>query len=405
MPLYKYRARDEKGKKIEGIMPAQNKADLAHILKNQGMFLVFALSKKENGTSGNWQVVTLLKRVSLTEKMMFIKHLSVMIKSGLSLPRAIEILSLQTKSRYFKEVLDSIKESLKTGKNLSDSMQIYPKIFPPLFSSSIRIGEVGGNLDEVLDLLAIQLQKEYDIRSKVRGAMIYPSVIIVAMIVIGILLMLFVVPNLMKIFSEMKIELPLSTRMILETSKFMTNHMILTISGIILLPISIIFLRKRQLGKNIFHFLFLHTPMVGGIVKKVNIARFARTLSSLLKSGVAIVNALEIISESLGNIYFQNAIKKASEKVQKGSPLNQAIGEYDKLFSPMVTQMIKVGEETGSSEQILGQLADFYEKEVDEITKNLSSVIEPALILVIGGAVGFFAISVIQPMYMIMDYM
>lgn len=404
MPLYKYGARDQEGKKTEGLMPAQNKADLAHTLKNQGLLLVYAMPQTEKAEK-NWQGVPLLRRVSLTEKMMFIKNMAVMIKAGLPVPRVLEILSLQSKSKYFKIVLGNMKEGIKTGKNLADCMSDYPRVFPPIFSSSIRIGEVGGNLEEVLELLAVQLQKDHEIRSKVRGAMIYPSVIIVAMIAIAILMMIFVIPNLMKIFSEMSIELPLSTRLIIATSNFMTGHIILTVAILIAIPTAFLVFRKSRTGKVAINFLFLHTPMISGIVKKVNTARFARTLSSLLKSGVAIVSALEIIADSLENTFFRDAIKSSAKNVQKGSPLHESIEQYPELFPPMVAQMIKVGEETGSSEQILAQLADFYEKEVEEITKNLSSVIEPALILVIGGAVGFFAISVVQPMYMVMDYM
>lgn len=403
MPLYKYSARDDQGKKIEGLMPAQNKAELAHTLKNQGMLLVFAMAQKEKA-AGNWQGVAVWKRVSLTEKMMFIRHMSVMVKAGLPIPRILDVLAIQSKSTYFKEVLNNIKEDIKTGKGLADSMAEYPKVFPPLYSSAIRIGEVGGNLEEVLELLAIQLQKEHDIRSKIKGAMIYPSVVVVAMVIIAVLIMIFVVPNLMKVFSDMNIELPLSTRVIIGTSNFMTNHIIITLGILVAIPILFSIFRSSTFGKNSLHFLFLHIPVVNGIIKKVNTARFARTLSSLLKSGVSIVNALDIISDTLDNIYFKKALKQAVEHVQKGAPLHEAIENYPNLFPPMVTQMIKVGEETGSSEQILSQLAEFYEKEVDEITKNLSSIIEPILIMVIGGAVGFFAISVIQPMYTVMDY-
>ncbi len=403
MPLFNYRARDEAGKKIEGFMPAQDKNELAHTLKNQGLILVFA-SEKIKKKSFGWQGLPFLKRVSLTEKMMFIKHLSVMIKAGLPIPRALEILAIQTGSSYFREVINNIKEKVKTGQTLADGMKDFPQVFPPLFSSAIRIGEIGGNLEEVLELLGLQLQKDHDIRSKIKGALIYPSVIIVAMIAIGILLMMFVVPNLMKIFSEMAIELPISTRIVIGLSKFLSSHVIISLLIMILSPIAFTFLARSPGGKQVFDFIFLKIPMVGNIIKKVNTARFSRTLSSLLKSGVAIVTSLDIISDSLDNTYFRRALKKCSEMVQKGIALNKAVEEFPDLFPPMVIQMIRIGEETGSSEQILAQLADFYEKEVDDITKNLSSVIEPILILIIGGGVGFFAIAVIQPMYMVMDY-
>lgn len=403
MPLFKYRARDESGKKIEGLMPAQSKAELAHTLKNQNMLLVFAAeqTEKESGKGGK----IIFKRVSLEEKMIFIKHLAVMIKSGIPIPRALEILSIQTKAPYFKEILNKIKDEINTGKSLSEAMMKYPKIFPPIFSSTIKIGEIGGGLEDVLQILAIQLEKDHNIRSKVKGAMIYPSIILFAMILIGVLIMIFVVPSLTKIFSEMDIELPLTTRIIIGTSAFLKNNMIITLLVLFSLPVAFLFLKKKPKIKRFLHFLILHAPIVKNISQKVNTARFARSLSSLLGSGVSIVKALEIISESLENVFFQEALLDSAKKVQKGSTLNKSIEPYSNLFPPMVTQMIKVGEETGSSEEVLGQLADFYEKEVEEMTKNLSSIIEPLLMMIIGGAVGIFAISVLQPMYTIMDYM
>ncbi len=404
MALFKYRARDNAGKKIEGLMPARSKSELAHTLKNQGMLLVFAMEEnaKEGGKKGG---DIYLKRVSLAEKMIFIKNLGVMIKAGIPIPRALEILSKQTKARYFKEILTSLREDVQTGKSLSECMMKYPKVFPPLFSSTIRIGEMGGSLEEVLEVLAIQLEKENGIRTKVKGAMIYPSVIVFAMVIIGILIMIFVVPSLTKIFTDMDIPLPLTTRIIIGSSGFLRDNMLVTLVALIALPVGFIYFKGTPKGKKALHYLILHAPIINNISQKVNTARFSRSLSSLLKSGVSIVKALEIISESLDNVYFQEALLSASKKVQKGSPLNKSIEDRPDLFPPMVAQMIKVGEETGSSEQVLAQLADFYEREVDELTKNLSSVIEPVLIMFIGGAVGVFAISVIQPMYSVMDYM
>jgi len=403
MPLFKYRACDQAGKKIEGLMPASGKAELAHTLKSQGMLLVFAAPQESNVK--NSKEFILWKGVSLEEKMIFIKHLTVMIKAGIPLPRAFEILSLQANSPYFKEVITSIKESIKNGKSLADSMGLFPKVFSPIFVSTVKIGELGGNLEEVLGVLANQLQKEHDIRSKVKGAMIYPSVIVFAMIIIGILVMIFVVPSLTKIFADMNVELPLSTRMIIGISNFLRNNMVITLAMLAALPTAFYFVRKNPRGRKFLHLIILHLPVIKGVSQKVNTARFARSLSSLLRSGVPIVKALEIISESLDNYFFQEAFREASKKVKKGLPLYQSISDYKNLFPPMVSQMVRIGEETGSSEQILGQLADFYEKEVDELTKNLSSIIEPVLIMIIGGAVGIFAISVIQPMYTVMDYL
>jgi len=408
MALYRYRARNKEGKKEEGVLPANDKRELASTLKKEGLVLVYAVPQKEKRETkimGISPLGFIFKRVPLVEKMMFIKHLAVMMRAGLPITRALSILASQVDSPYFAKVLKEIEGNVKKGKSLADSMAMYPHVFSPLFSSTIRIGEIGGNLDEVLDLLAIQLRKDYNIRSKVKGAMIYPSVIVFAMIIIGIIIMVAVVPKLMQVFAEMEVELPITTRVIIGTSEFMTDNIIAVAGGLILAIISFILLKRTEPGKKFFHFLLIKSPLIKGLSTKINTARFARTLSSLLKSGVAIVQALDIIGDSLGNVYFKKALKKASEEVQKGVPLNKTLSEGEiNLFPSMVIQMVKVGEETGTSEQILIQLADFYENEVDEMTKNLSSVIEPVLILVIGGAVGLFAISVIQPMYMVMDY-
>jgi len=407
VPVYRYRARDKDGKKEEGLMPAKNKKDLASILKKEGQLLVFAIPEKEKSDKkimGFSPLSFILRRVPLVDKLMFIKHLAVMTRAGLPTTRALNILSNQSKSSYFSRIIKKLEGEVKKGKSLADSMAQHPRVFSPLFSSTVRIGEIGGNLEEVLELLAIQLRKEHDLKSKVRGAMIYPSVIVFAMIVIGIIVMVVVVPKLTQIFQEMNVELPITTRMIIGLSNFIQSNLIFVVGGLLAFIFSIISFNKTVTGKKVFHLIFLNIPLIRGLVVKINTARFARTLSSLLKSGVAIVQALKIIGDSLGNVYFQKALKKAADEVQGGIPLNKTLTENKvRLFPPMVIQMIKVGEETGTSEEILLQLAEFYEKEVDELTKNLSSVIEPVLILLIGGAVGLFAVSIIQPMYMIMD--
>lgn len=235
--------------------------------------------------------------------------------------------------------------------------------------------------------------------------MIYPSIIVCVMIVMGILVMALVVPKITSLFKEFDAQLPLMTRIIIAISDFMQNNLIITLVGLVALAGGVRFFAKTETGRKIFHKFFVKAPVIGPIVTKVNSARFARILSSLLKSGVALVEALKITSDTLGNYYYKEATVKASQEVQKGIPLSKVLYSYDRYFPHLVIQMVEVGEETGKTEQVLLKLASFYEEEVDQVTKNLSSIIEPVLMVVIGGAVGIFAVSIIQPIYSVMDMM
>jgi len=246
------------------------------------------------------------------------------------------------------------------------------------------------------------MKKDHELISRVRGAMIYPAVIIFAMIGIGILMMIMVVPKLTEIFEEMNLDLPLSTKIIIGLSNFLTNNYIW---GIIILIGLIILVRLAYKIKQIkkqFHNIYLYLPIFGALIRKVNSARFARTISSLIESGVPIVKALKIVSGTLKNIHFKKALTDSALQVQKGIALSKALSNYQNLYTPMVIQMIKVGEETGNLSDILKTLADFYEEEIDNTTKNMSSIIEPVIMIIIGVAVGFFAVSMIQPMYSMM---
>jgi len=232
--------------------------------------------------------------------------------------------------------------------------------------------------------------------------LVYPAVILVAMFLIGIVMMIFVVPKLTSVFKDLGSELPASTQFVIGASDFLKNNIVISLVGIVLLGIFLKFYLVTEAGKKTMGFLFINTPAVSNIYIKMNSARFARILSSLLKSGVTIVESLRILSRTLTNYYYKNALEKAVENIQKGEPLSKIIYEEKKIFPILVPQMLEVGEETGKTETVMQKLADFYEDEVNQLTKNLSSIIEPVLMLIIGGAVGFFAVSMMQPMYSVM---
>ena len=406
MPQFSYKAVGADKKIKYGKLLAVNKGDLLRKLSNMGLTLLSSEEKiNEKKEKNDINISKLLKRVGIVDKMLFTRHLGVMLKAGLSFSRALTVLSEQTSNAYFKEVLSGVEKDVQKGNSLANSLAKYPKVFDGLFVNMIKVGETSGNLEEVLDILALQLKKSHELSSRVKGAMMYPAVIVFAMVAIGTLMMIYVVPTLLGIFEEMDTELPATTKVIIFISNTLQNYGIFVFLGFITLSYLFSRMIKTAKGKKAFDYFLLHIPAVGKIISKINMARFSRTLSSMIASGVSIVNALEIISGTLGNTYYKNSVKKACDEMQKGVTLSEVIGRYGKLYQPLMIHMIEVGEETGTLENTLKQVAEFYEEEIDQITSNMSSIIEPALMLIIGGAVGFFAVSMIQPMYGIMGSM
>ncbi len=403
MPKFFYTAKNATtGETSGGEMEAKDEKSLAQDLRAEGLLLT---SFKEEEVASTLQIKFLdrFKRVPLKEKMTFTRNLSVMVSSGLTVSRAIHNLSLQTKNTTFKKILESVNDDLQSGKTLSEGLGKYPTVFNELFVNMVYVGEVSGNLEEVLDILALQLEKENDLLSKVRGALIYPAVIVIAMIGIGILMLVYILPKITGVFKDMKVELPATTQVIMALSDFVRNNAIITTLLSVGLIIGIKLFAGTVPGKRFFGFLFVRLPIIGNIVVKVNCARFARIYSSLLKSGISVVNALTIISKTLANPYYKDALAEAIAEIQKGVELSKVIGKYPVIFPLLVTQILEVGEETGKTEVVLQRLAEFYEEEVSQITKNMSSIIEPILMLFIGGGVGFFAVAMLQPMYSVLE--
>jgi len=404
MPKFTFVAKNSQGEVRQGKLEGKDSRSVVESLRTDGFFVTSIVEEEELGKVSNQSKWKIFSGISLKDKMMFARHLGVMLSSGLSVPRALDVISNQTKSKKFKNILAKIGEDVKTGNTLADSLA-KAGVFDDLSVNMIRVGELGGSLEEVLVLLADQLEKEHNLISKVRGAMYYPSVIFVVMIGIGIAMMTFVVPQLTAVFADTQATLPASTKMIIDSSNFMAGHKLLVLFFIIFIVLFLIIFFKTKMGKRAAAFLSLKVPVIKNIVVKVNTARFARIYASLLRSGVPVAESLKIISETLTNRYYQDAFKKVGAEVQKGKPLHEELAAYPKLFPILIVQMVEVGEETGKTVDVLSDLAKFYEEEIDQLTKNLSSIIEPVLMVIIGSAVGFFAISMIMPMYSIMDQM
>lgn len=402
MPNFSYIAKNSKGEVKSGDIEGKDKRSVVEMLRADGFFVTAITEKGEEEKKE--KKLTMFSSVSLKDKMMFARYLGVMLYSGLSLPKALEVISNQSKSRKFKKILEEICSDVKMGNGLADSLLKHP-VFDELSVNMVRVGEVGGNLEEVLKLLADQLEKEHNLLSRVKGAMYYPSVILLVMVGVGIAMMTYVVPKLTTVFEDIQTTLPLSTRVIIAVSNYMASHQIVVGAGIIGFIAALVIFFKSSIGKKAASAVFSNFPVIKKMSIKVNNARFARIYSSLTKSGVSVVESLKIISRTLTNEYYKKAFLEISEGVQKGKPVYEELARFPKLFPILTVQMMEVGEETGKTVEVLSNLADFYEEEVDQITKNLSSIIEPVLMVIIGVAVGFFAISMILPMYSIMDQM
>ena len=400
MPKFFYTATSLQGEKKSGVLEAKSEKELAQILHQEGYTLISAdfeggISKKKGVTIS----LSFLGGVSLTEKMLFTRNLRVMTEAGIPLPRTLRTLSAQSKNKKFARSLLIVADEITRGKSLAESLSLFPDIFPELFQSMIRVGEESGTLEEVLKVLNRQMEREYELRSKIKGALIYPAVIIFAMIGIGILMLVMVVPRLAETFRDLNVELPFTTRVVIAIGDFLAKKWHLAVLIFLVFLFIFRFILKTKLGKRASDFTLLKIPIIAPIVRKTNSAWAIRTLSSLFSAGVPIVRSLEIISESMSNVYFKRTMAEAAQVVQKGGKLSSALAPYSDIYPVSIIQMIEVGEETGETSSILAKLADFFEEEVTNSTKNLASIIEPILMLIIGATVGFFAISMIQPIY------
>lgn len=409
MPKFKYVARDKNGKDITATREAEDRYALARTLRGEGVLLLSVeeltgsdgqSSKKMESLQG---LLNIFSRIKLAEKIIFSKNLGVMVGAGLPVTRALDSLANETKNLKFRATILGISGQIRQGKGLGESFSKYPKVFPPLYIAMLEAGEKSGKLRESLFLITSQMQADYDLARKVRGAMVYPGVILTAMVAIGVGMMIYVVPTLSNVFKELKVDLPPTTKFIIWLSDtFVANGFIIFLIAVAAI-VGFFQFRKSVFGKNMLDSLFLKLPVIGELTKKFNSARTARTLASLISSGVQILEALDITSRVIQNHLYTAVLVGAKGSVQRGETMAKTFAEHQDLYPSLMSEMIAVGEETGQSSKMLEEVASFYEQQVSDATKDLSTIIEPILMLVIGAGVGFFAISMISPMYSLSD--
>ncbi len=402
MPTYKYKYKTEAGEEKEEMKEFSDKGSLYNVIRSNKGVILSAEEIKPNKLP--FKFFSLRKKIKPQEVITFAKNLSVMIEAGLSVSRALSILQKQSKNKNMVAMLEEVNASINKGETLSKSLEARPDVFSSLFVSMTRAGEESGKLAGSLKIISSQLEKAHTLSKKIKGAMIYPGVIICVMLVIGIVLMVYMVPTLTETFLGLNIELPLPTRVIIAISDFLRVNVLLTFGSLVILAFGLITGLRTKKGKNMVDALALHMPAIKTMAREVNAARTARTLSSLISSGVEIVAALNITSEVLQNHYFKNLLDEAAKQVEIGELLSASLSNSNKgLYPVFVGEMLAVGEETGKMTEMLDNIADYYESEVDQKTKDLSTIIEPFLMVLIGIAVGIFAIAMMLPTYSLVD--
>ncbi|MCL5407533.1 MAG: type II secretion system F family protein [Patescibacteria group bacterium] len=399
-----YNAKSSKGEIQNGNLEAPNETAAAKMLQEQGLFVLNLAKEGENKLTqkGNIKIPFLSDRVSLKDKIIFTQQLAMMVKSGLPLIDAFGALKEQTENKYFAGVIADLAENVRGGKTFSGSLLKYPKIFSNFYIAMISSGEKSGKLDEVLGRLAEELEKDYELISKVKAAITYPILIVFALIGIIILMLIFVVPQLKKIFSDIGVELPLITRIILGSSDTMIKYWYLFLIGLIGLAVGLRFYGKTTKGGLVLDSLKIKVPVIGKLFRKIYMARFCRTAGSLVVSGLPILDIIKTTSKVLGNRVYQVALEKTGEDVKNGLTFSSAL-KKQKIFPAMIYHLVSIGEKSGKLDEILLTMAVFFDREVEATTNSLASLIEPILIIIVGAGVGLVVASVIMPIYSLVN--
>lgn len=404
MSHFIYKAKKPSGEVYSSERDAADRYELYHLLHESGDEIVELKEKKDlHGLRFNISLDFLFKHVKTIEKINFARNLGSMLEAGLPLSRALSVLEKQTRNKALVKIVTDLIAEINKGSTFADALGKHPDVFSELFVSMVHAGEQSGTLANALKVVATQSDSMFTLERRIRGALMYPAVIFTAMIIIAILMFIFVIPTLLKTFTDLNVKLPFTTQIVLDLSNLVQRQGILVGLVIIVIIGSLVWWSRKNSGKRFFHLAMLKLPVVGSLVQEVNTARTARTLSSLLGSGVDVVESVAITATVVQNVYFRAVLQKAAEAIKKGDLMSKIFSEETKLYPVFFAEMMSVGEETGKTGEMLLGVAHYYEEDVDQKTKDMSTVIEPFLILMIGAAVGFFAVSMITPIYSLVN--
>jgi type IV pilus assembly protein PilC len=400
MALYTYRALDKQGEIVQNQTEGSGEMAVAHELRQQGLLVI---EVKEQSVAQK-DILAPFKGIRLGDLVVFSRQLATMINAGLPIVRALYILSEQTENPKLVDVVVAVRKDVEAGLSLSEALEKHPEVFSRLYTEVVKAGEIGGILDGVLLRLADQLERDQDLRRKIRSAMTYPSVVLILAILAASFMLIFIVPIFAKMFQDLGGTLPLPTRICMLVSDILTSIWgVLVYAGMGLAVVMFLRWKKSERGRKVWGRAVLRIPFkIGDVVKKATLARFARTLATLSAAGVPILQSIEITATSSGNWVVEKALLKSRDAIREGIPIYKPL-ETEPVFPPMVTRMIAVGEETGDIDGMLTKIAEFYESEVDAAVKALTSIIEPLMIVVVGSIVGGIVISMYLPMFKIFE--
>lgn len=405
MSSFTYKGEDKDGNKVTNTVEAEDRFAVYAVARNLG-HIVSSVEESSTGV-GKWldmeRLNYMLGRVKRDELVMVTRNLGSMLVAGLTVSRALSVIERQSDNPRLKGIVTRITERINQGDPFHETLKEFPKTFDDLYVAMVRAGEESGNLAESLKTLAIQMERSSNLKKKIKGAMIYPAIVITVMFIIGILMMIYVMPQITGVFEGMDQELPVTTKILIAISDFLVEYTLLAIGGMIAVIAGVIYFLRTRWGKIVSSWLVVRLPVIGDIAKEANAARTARTLSSLLNSGVDMIQSITITEEVLQNVFYKEILHNVAIRVEKGTALSETFIERKDLYPILVGEMILVGEETGQIAGMLGELAIFYETEVERKTKDLSTIVEPILMVVIGATVGFFALALIAPIYSISD--
>ncbi len=400
MPVYGYEAVDNKGRVLRGALEADSEQLLIAKLHEQGLHVVRVEEQKSRAKL--FSGFSKPKKPKLQAMVLFARQFATMIDAGIPILRCLDILYTQTKDPALKNALDVVRKDVKSGMALNEAMEKHPTVFSDLFVNMIRAAEVAGILDQILDRLATFLEKDLEVRQKIKSAMMYPVMVLVFSFLVLIAIFMFVLPRFKEIFASMNVEMPAMTQFIFSASDFLLGYWWM-IGGVIAGGLFVVrrYIRTPK-GRYQYDYLKLKLPIFGELVLKLAVARFARTLGTLVASGVPLMRTLEIVGQTSGNAVLATAIEGTRASIREGQPLSAPFASTN-LFPQMVIHMMDIGEESGRLSEMMVKIADFYEQEVDATIKGLTSMIEPLLIVFLGGIVGFIAISIMMPMFKLIN--
>lgn len=390
----RYKAASKEGKLVHGLLDAKDIQEAAEYLRTKELIPV-NITKVDNKP---WANLPFFTKVKSTDLVLFTRQLSSMLSSGLTLMKALEILKDQMENANMAEVITTVINDVQEGKTFSQALAKHPKVFTPIYVSIIKAGETSGLLDKVLSRLADNLEKQAKLRSTVKGALMYPVIVIILMVLVMAIMMIFVIPQLTVLYTNLNVPLPLPTQIVVGLSNFMIAGWPFVIGGLI---ISVYGFRKwaaTKKGEEILDKISLRLPVFGKLVTQTILAEFSRTFGLLVGTGTLVVESLVETADTTGNVIFSDAIKDISKQVEKGVTIGDAMSYYP-LFPPLLIQLIRVGEQTGKIDETLGKASEYFEREVDQTVKTLTTAMEPFIMIILGIGVAFLIISVITPIY------